>query len=280
VKLTTKDAKDTKNLRIARTRAVGLGYAIRASLIPPGYELHFDVRRVSQLLIFVLFAATGCGQRPAPVSDFASERQRMVREQLMSRGIHDERVLAAMSKVPREEFVPADERAAAYTDNPLPIGYDQTISQPYIVAFMTEQLHPKPSDRVLEIGTGSGYQAAILAELVAEVYTIEIAEPLARNAEATLVRLGYKNVRMKVGDGYKGWPENAPFDAITVTCAPDRVPRPLTDQLKEGGRMIIPVGDRFAQELYLLEKKNGQLKESAVLPVRFVPMTGEGVKSK
>src|SRR5436189_67464 len=127
--------------------------------------LFFGVRRVSQLLIFVLFAATGCGQRPAPVSDFASERQRMVREQLMSRGIHDERVLAAMSKVPREEFVPADERAAAYTDNPLPIGYDQTISQPYIVAFMTEQLHPKLSDRVLEVGTGSGYQAAILAEL-------------------------------------------------------------------------------------------------------------------
>ena len=204
----------------------------------------------------------------------------MVREQLMSRGIHDERVLAAMSKVPREEFVPADERAAAYTDNPLPIGYDQTISQPYIVAFMTEQLHPKPSDRVLEIGTGSGYQAAILADLVAEVYTIEIAEPLARNAEATLARLGYKNVHVKVGDGYKGWPENAPFDAVIVTCAPDRVPRPLTDQLKEGGRMIIPVGDRFAQQLYLLEKKNGQLKESAVLPVRFVPMTGEATKQK
>jgi len=242
--------------------------------------LFFGVRRVSQLLIFVLFAATGCGQRPAPVSDFASERQRMVREQLMSRGIHDERVLAAMSKVPREEFVPADERAAAYTDNPLPIGYDQTISQPYIVAFMTEQLHPKLSDRVFEIVTGSVYQAAILAELVAEVYTIEISEPLARNAEATLVRLGYKNVRMKVGDGYKGWPENAPFDAIIVTCAPDRVPRPLTDQLKEGGRMIIPVGDRFAQELYLLKKKNGQLKESAVLPVRFVPMTGEATKQK
>jgi protein-L-isoaspartate(D-aspartate) O-methyltransferase len=242
--------------------------------------LFFGVRRVSQLLIFVLFAATGCGQRPEPVSDFASERQRMVREQLMSRGIHDERVLAAMSKVPREEFVPADERAAAYTDNPLPIGYDQTISQPYIVGFMTEQLHPKPSDRVLEIGTGSGYQAAILAELVAEVYTIEIAEPLARNAEATLVRLGYKNVRMKVGDGYKGWPENAPFDAVIVTCAPDRVPKPLTDQLKDGGHMIIPVGNRFAQELYLLEKKNDQLKESAVLPVRFVPMAGEATKRK
>jgi len=244
------------------------------------YELHFGVRRVSQLLIFALFAATGCGQRPAPLSDLASERQRMVQEQLVSRGVHDKRVLAAMSKVPREEFVPADERAAAYTDSPLPIGYDQTISQPYIVAFMTEQLQPKMSDRVLEIGTGSGYQAAILAELVAEVYTIEIAEPLARNAEATFMRLGYKNVRVKVGDGYKGWPENAPFDAIIVTCAPDRVPRALTDQLKDGGRMIIPVGDRFAQQLYLLEKKNGQLKESAALPVRFVPMTGEAAKSK
>src|SRR6266403_6025547 len=236
------------------------------------------MRQISQFLILAVVGATGCGQTASPVSDFAAERQRMVQQQLMPRGIHEERVLAAMAKVPREEFVPADERAGAYTDHPLPIGYDQTISQPYIVAFMTEQLHSKPSDRVLEIGTGSGYQAAILAELVAVVYTIEIAEPLARNAEATLVRLGYKNVRMKVGDGYKGWPENAPFYAITVTCAPDRVPRPLTDQLKEGGRMIIPVGDRFAQELYLLEKKNGQLKESAGLPVRFVPMTGEAAK--
>ncbi len=225
-----------------------------------------------------MLAVTGCGQQAAPGTDFAAQRQLMVQQQLMARGVHEERVLAAMAKVPREEFVPTDERAAAYSDNPLPIGYDQTISQPYIVAFMTEQLHPKPSDRVLEIGTGSGYQAAILAELAAEVYTIEIAEPLAKNAEATLARLGYKNVHLKTGDGYQGWPENAPFDAIIVTCAPDRVPRPLTDQLKDGGRMIIPVGDRFAQELYLLEKKNGQLKESAVLPVRFVPMAREAQK--
>jgi protein-L-isoaspartate(D-aspartate) O-methyltransferase len=231
-------------------------------------------------VIVAVLAASGCGQKSAPVVDLASERQRMVQEQLISRGVHDKRVLAAMAKAPREEFVPADERAAAYTDHPLPIGYDQTISQPYIVAFMTEQLHPKLSDRVLEIGTGSGYQAAILAELVAEVYTIEIAEPLAKSAEVTLARLGYKNVHVKVGDGYKGWLKHAPFDAIIVTCAPDRVPRPLTDQLKDGGRMIIPVGNRFAQELYLLEKKNGQLKESAVLPVRFVPMTGEAEKPK
>ena len=162
--------------------------------------------------------------------------------------------------------------------NRLPIGYGQTISQPFIVAFMTEQLQLKRDDRVLEIGTGSGYQAAILAELVAEVYTIEIIEPLAKNAEATLQRLGYKNVHVKAGDGYKGWPEHAPFDAVIVTCAPDHVPQPLVDQLKEGGRMIIPVGGFGDQELYLLEKKNGQLEKRAVLPVRFVPMTGEAAK--
>jgi protein-L-isoaspartate(D-aspartate) O-methyltransferase len=198
----------------------------------------------------------------------------------MARGIHEERVLAAMAKVPREEFVPPSLRAESYEDSPLPIGQNQTISQPYIVAFMTEQLQPKRNDRVLEVGTGSGYQAAILAELVAEVYTIEIIEPLAKNADATLQRLGYKNVHIKAGDGYKGWPEHAPFDAITVTCAPDHVPQPLIDQLKEGGRMIIPVGDFGDQELYLLEKQNGELQRRAVLPVRFVPMTGEATKRK
>lgn len=200
----------------------------------------------------------------------------MVQQQLVTRGITDARVLAAMAKVPREEFVPAESRAGTYEDGPLPIGHAQTISQPYIVAFMTQQLRPKPSDRVLEVGTGSGYQAAILAELASEVYSIEIVEPLARTAETILQRLGYKNVHLKTGDGYKGWPEMAPFDAIIVTCAPDKVPQPLVDQLKDNGRMVIPVGDRFAQQLYLLEKKNGQLKQSATLPVRFVPMTGEG----
>jgi protein-L-isoaspartate(D-aspartate) O-methyltransferase len=233
------------------------------------------VRRIAQFLILVAIAGAGCGQTAAPTSDFTAERQRMVQQQLKGRDIKDERVLTAMAKVPREEFVPPDSRGASYADGPLPIGYGQTISQPYIVAFMTEELRLKPSDRVLEIGTGSGYQTAILAELVADVYTIEIVEPLAKNAEATLQRLGYKDMHVKAGDGYKGWPEAAPFDAIIVTCAPDRVPQPLTDQLKDGGRMIIPVGERFAQELYLLEKKNGRLKESAVLPVRFVPMTRE-----
>jgi len=220
-------------------------------------------------------ALGGCGQTAAPQSDLAAERQRMVQQQLKARDIKDDRVLAAMAKVPREEFVPPDSRGASYTDGPLPIGYGQTISQPYIVAFMTEQLQLKPNDRVLEVGTGSGYQTAILAELGTRVYTIEIVEPLAKSAEATLRRLGYKDVHVKAGDGYKGWPEAAPFDAVIVTCAPDHVPQPLTDELKEGGRMIIPVGDRFAQQLYLLEKKNGRLRESAVLPVRFVPMRRE-----
>jgi protein-L-isoaspartate(D-aspartate) O-methyltransferase len=238
------------------------------------------MRPLWQWLGVAVLAVGGCGQKAPPPFDFAKQRQLMVQQQLVTRGINDARVLGAMAKVPREEFVPPDARAAGYEDGPLPIGYGQTISQPYIVAFMTEQLRPKPSDRVLEIGTGSGYQAAILAELVSEVYSIEIVEPLVKNAEATLQRLGYKNVHVKIGDGYKGWPEEAPFDAIIVTCAPDKVPQPLVDQLKDGARMIIPVGDRFAQQLYLLEKKNGQLKQSATLPVRFVPMASEGQKQK
>jgi protein-L-isoaspartate(D-aspartate) O-methyltransferase len=238
------------------------------------------VRRLAQFLVLAAIAAGGCGQKPTSVSDLAAKRQQMVQQQLVARGIQDERVLAAMAKVPREEFVPLNSRAESYEDGPLQIGYGQTISQPYIVAFMTEQLHPKGNDRVLEVGTGSGYQAAILAELVAEVYTIEIIEPLAKSAEAALEGLGYKNVHIKAGDGYRGWPEHAPFDAITVTCAPDHAPQPLIDQLKEGGRMIIPVGSFGDQELYLLEKKNGELQRRAVLPVRFVPMTGEATKRK
>jgi protein-L-isoaspartate(D-aspartate) O-methyltransferase len=238
------------------------------------------MRRIGQWLIIAVLAAAGCGQQAAPVTNFAAQRQRMVIEQLKARGISDERVLNVMNKVPREEFVPADAKTSSYADQALPIGQGQTISQPYVAAFMTEQLRLRSGDHVLEVGTGSGYQAAILAELVSEVYSIEIVEPLAKNAEATLQRLGYENVHVKIGDGYKGWPEAAPFDAIIVTCAPDKVPQPLVDQLKDDGRLVIPVGDRFAQELYLLEKKNGQLKQSATLAVRFVPMTGEASEHK
>ncbi len=210
--------------------------------------------------------------------DYAAARKRMVSEQLRAPGrdIKSARVLTAMESVPRHEFVPEAVRGSAYADHPLPIGHGQTISQPYIVAFMTEKLDPRPTDKVLEIGTGSGYQAAILSALVAEVYTIEIVEPLAQRAEADLRRLGYKNVKVRAGDGYKGWPEAAPFDAIIVTCAPDHIPQPLIDQLKEGGKMIIPVGETsWNQALYLLEKKGKEVKKRAVLPVRFVPMTGK-----
>jgi protein-L-isoaspartate(D-aspartate) O-methyltransferase len=207
--------------------------------------------------------------------DFAVARQHMVEDQIKGRGVTDSRVTEVMSSVPRHEFVPENYRARAYQDHPLPIGYGQTISQPYIVAFMTEQLHPQPTDRVLEVGTGSGYQAAVLSKLVAEVYTIEILKPLAQRAEVDLRRLNYSNVKVKAGDGYKGWPEHAPFDAIIVTAAPDHVPQPLIDQLKEGGRMIIPVGGHEMQQLYLLEKHAGKLTQRAVLPVNFVPLTCE-----
>ena len=214
-------------------------------------------------------------------SRFAAACERMVRDQLAGpgRGITNARVLAVMGKVPRHEFVPTEYRSHAYSDGPLPIGHEQTISQPYIVAFMTEKLEPTPTDRVWEIGTGSGYQAAVLGELVKEVYTIEIVEPLARRAEADLKRLSYTNVHVRAGDGYKGWPEAAPFDAIIVTCAPEKVPQPLVEQLKDGGRMIIPVGSAGNQELVLLRKQGDKLEKRAVLPVRFVPMTGEAQRA-
>lgn len=199
----------------------------------------------------------------------------MVERQLRGRGISDPRTLRAMTVVRREKFVPKELRNSAYDDRPLPIGYGQTISQPYIVALMTEQIQPKPTQRVLEIGTGSGYQAAVLSELVAEVYTIEIVRPLAQHAEAVLRELGYKNVQVKAGDGYKGWPEHAPFDAIIVTAAPDHVPQPLVEQLREGGRMVIPVGESGSQKLYLLEKRGGQIRQTAVIAVKFVPLTRE-----
>ncbi|HOX03673.1 MAG TPA: protein-L-isoaspartate(D-aspartate) O-methyltransferase [Candidatus Paceibacterota bacterium] len=219
--------------------------------------------------------APGGGDAVPADSEYAAQRQRMVADQLEAPGrdIRNPRVLKAMAAVPRHEFVPETERHDAYGDFPLPIGHQQTISQPYIVAFMTEQLDPQPKDRVLEVGTGSGYQAAVLSPLVAEVYTIEIVEPLARQAEATLQRLRCTNVHVRFGDGYQGWPERAPFDAVIVTCAPDHVPQPLIDQLRDGGRMIIPVGPLHEQSLVRLEKRGGTIHQQAVLPVRFVPMT-------
>ncbi|MCP5524830.1 MAG: protein-L-isoaspartate(D-aspartate) O-methyltransferase [Verrucomicrobiales bacterium] len=208
--------------------------------------------------------------------DFTQMRERMVATQIAApgRGVTNKSVLRAMREVPRHEFVPEAQRHLAYEDHPLPIGEGQTISQPYIVALMTERLEPRPEDRVLEIGTGSGYQAAVLARLVRDVYTLEIVESLGLRARDDLVRLGFTNVHVRIADGYQGWPEQAPFDAIIVTCSPDHVPAPLTAQLKEGGRMIIPVG-RGVQELILLEKQGAKLVRRSVLPVRFVPMTGE-----
>ncbi|HYB94908.1 MAG TPA: protein-L-isoaspartate(D-aspartate) O-methyltransferase [Vicinamibacterales bacterium] len=203
-----------------------------------------------------------------------AERQRMVNEQLKARDIRDSRVLAAMEKVPRHEYVPEPQRALAYGDHPLPIGYDQTISQPYIVAFMTQGLRVEAAHRVLEIGTGSGYQAAVLGELAKEVYTIEIVEPLANRARDTLRAQGYRNVHVRFGNGYLGWPEHAPYDRIMVTAAPESVPPALVEQLKVGGIMAIPVGD-VVQELRILRRTDRGLETIDTLPVRFVPMTGK-----
>lgn len=189
--------------------------------------------------------------------------------------VRDPRVIEAMRATPRHCFVPEEMRAQAYRDEPLAIGYGQTISQPSLVAFMTQELQPRPEDRVLEVGTGSGYQAAVLSPLVAAVHTIEIVEALARRAAETFAALGYENVFSRFGNGYEGWPEEAPFDAILVTCAPDAIPAALVDQLREGGRMVIPVGaENEIQELYVLRKQDGNVERRGILPVRFVPMTG------
>ncbi|RKY63765.1 MAG: protein-L-isoaspartate O-methyltransferase [Candidatus Latescibacterota bacterium] len=206
--------------------------------------------------------------------DYARARERMVEEQIEARGIKDSLVLAAMRKVPRHLFVPERYRSEAYADHPLPIGYGQTISQPYIVAYMTEALRLKGGEKVLEIGTGSGYQAAVLAEIADSVFTIEIIPELAESARERLRRLGYKNIFVLCGDGYRGWPEHAPFDAIIVTAAPDHIPGPLVEQLKVGGRMVIPVGSVY-QELFLVVKTERGVEKRPLLPVRFVPMTGE-----
>jgi protein-L-isoaspartate(D-aspartate) O-methyltransferase len=197
----------------------------------------------------------------------------MVKTQIIDRGILDKNVINAMKLVKRHLFVDESNWQYAYSDHPVPIGYGQTISQPYIVAFMTDILHLKSTDKVLEIGTGSGYQAAVLAKIAKQVYSIEIVDPLGKRAKKLFAELKYNNISVKIGDGYKGWKEHAPFDAIIVTAAPNHIPKPLIKQLKDGGIMIIPVGSSY-QELVLLKKHKGKLHKNAVLPVRFVPMTG------
>jgi len=218
---------------------------------------------------------TSCYSQEFQSDSFEKKRDRMVLEQIELRGVNDRAVLKAMRKVPRHKFVPDIYMEYAYNDYPLPIGEEQTISQPYIVAYMTAALKLEPNDKVLEIGTGSGYQAAVLAEICDSVYTIEIFESLGNKALKLLNSLHYDNIKVKIGDGYKGWPEFSPFDVIIVTCSPSEIPQPLIDQLKEGGRMIIPVGLKNNQNLILLKKKDGKIKQHSVLPVRFVPMINE-----
>ena len=206
------------------------------------------------------------------MQDYKKLREEMVKTQIAERGVKDSATLAALRKVPRHSFVPTDQVANAYEDRPLPIGYGQTISQPYIVAYMTEIIKPKPGQKVLEIGTGSGYQAAVLAEIVGKVYTIEIVEELGKQATIRLKNLNYKNIEVKTADGYHGWKEHAPFDAIVVTAAAEYIPTPLKEQLKDGGRMIIPVGSPYmTQQLMLIEKTGDKFRTSSKMPVRFVP---------
>jgi protein-L-isoaspartate(D-aspartate) O-methyltransferase len=252
-------------------------------------------RRVLSTIILVAILATSCEPQDEPVvpasqqsamkssqqSDgtesqaTVSARERMVQSQFAARDIINKRVLEVMRRVPRHEFVPNGRRDSAYDDHPLPIGEGQTISQPYIVALMTQLVDPQPSDKALDVGTGSGYQAAVLAELVKHVYSIEIVEPLADRADATLQRLGYKNVTVRHGDGYHGWKSEAPFDLIIVAAAPDHIPEELVKQLAPEGKMVIPVGSRW-QTLILIEKKaDGTIRKHNVAPVAFVPMTGD-----
>ena len=236
----------------------------------------------------IALAGAGCGPKKqeasrvssAPSDTDGARRAKMVETQIAARGVRDPRVLAAMRKVPRHLFVDSPARGEAYEDHPVPIGNNQTISQPYIVALMTELLELPPRARVLEIGTGSGYQSAVLGEIAAEVYSIEILPDLARAASEKLKELGYTNVEVRAGDGYRGWPEQAPFDGIIVTAAPERIPEPLVDQLAVGGRMVIPVGGFFQELKVFTKEKDGKITEKDMIPVRFVPMTGEIEKEK
>ncbi|MEE2662962.1 MAG: protein-L-isoaspartate(D-aspartate) O-methyltransferase [Myxococcota bacterium] len=252
---------------------------MRADLLP--HRTRCQIERAAltcacALAVGLLASLAACAPRVDSPIDAGALRDRMVREQIEARGVRDPRVLAAMREVPRDRFVPAGDAARAHDDRPLPIGHRQTISQPYIVASMTELVDPQPGDRVLEIGTGSGYQAAVLAEITPHVWTIEIVEELGRRAAQTLRRLGYDSVQCRIGDGYHGWPEQAPFDAIIVTAAPETLPAPLAEQLVTGGRLCIPVGAQGEiQELRRYTKNpDGSLEQEMLESVRFVPMIG------
>jgi protein-L-isoaspartate(D-aspartate) O-methyltransferase len=229
----------------------------------------------------LLFIGTSGLPATAQKNDpFRDKRLKMVALAIEREGIKDPRVLGAMRQVPRHEFVDAKQRKDAYVDAALPIGYKQTISPPFVVAYMTESIDPQPDDRILEIGTGSGYQAAVLSNLCKEVYSIEIVEPLGKQAAERLKRLGYSNVTTKVGDGYLGWVEHAPFDKIIVTCSPESVPQPLIDQLKDGGKLLVPLGERYQQVFHMFEKKDGKLVSTKLISTLFVPMTGQSEEQR
>src|SRR5262245_5692937 len=238
---------------------------------------------MSRLLWVILLALAGAFPGWAAAQNrtqLEQARHKLVDDILVPAGVTNPRVVQAMRDTPRHEFVSRDQIAKAYLDMALPIGGQQTISSPLIVSQMTQALDPQPGDKVLEIGTGSGYQAAVLSPLVKDVYTIEIVEALGKSAEAKLKKLGYKNVHVKVGDGYLGWPEHAPFNKIIVTCSPENVPQPLIQQLADGGLMIVPVGERYSQTLYMLRKKGEKLESEALLPTLFVPMTGKAEEQR
>jgi protein-L-isoaspartate(D-aspartate) O-methyltransferase len=218
--------------------------------------------------------------KPAPADPYEAARNKMVDDTIVARDVKDARVIAAMRKVKRHALVPPELRPRAYEDTPLAIGWEQTISQPYIVATMTEAAQLQPGEKVLEIGTGSGYQAAVLAELGVDVYSIEIVEPLATRTHQLLARMGYDKLHLRIGDGYKGWPEAAPFDAIVVTAAPEKIPQPLIDQLAVGGRLVIPVGKAGDQDLRVITRSKDGTTSESLFPVRFVPMTGEAERKK
>lgn len=234
------------------------------------------VQNYTLFFLILLFPFFNCSTKQDPDKiNYSNQRKAMIEHQIRGRGIRNEKVLRAMMQIPREKYVPENYKKYSYSDNPIPIGYGQTISQPYIVAYMTSILNPDKNQKILEIGTGSGYQAAILSLLYKEVYSVEIIKALGEKAKKIFKEQDLNNITVKIGDGYEGWKEYAPFDAIIVTCAPENVPQLLVDQLAEGGKMVIPVGGTYNQVLYLLEKRDNKIRTTATLSVSFVPMSRE-----